>query len=116
MKFKAAQKSARKDIERAFGVLKSRWAIVNNPTWAWRPQKIRTVMYACVILHNMILKDEGNAICHFQESDLPATQKRVSQEEYVTNFQEIRDAKKHHMLRQDPVDHIWNIQLPNVDE
>jgi hypothetical protein len=116
IKFKAAQESARKDIERAFGVLKARWAIVNNPTRAWRPQKIRTIMYACVILHNMILKDEGNAICPFQESDLPATQERVSQEEYLRNFQEIRNAEKHHMLRQDLVDHIWNIQLANVGE
>ena len=65
MKFKAAQESARKDIERAFGVLKAHWAIVNNPARAWRPQKNRMVMYACVILHNMILKDEGHATCPF---------------------------------------------------
>ena len=30
IKFKDAPESARKDIERAFGVLKARWAIVNN--------------------------------------------------------------------------------------
>ena len=63
-------------------------------------------MYACVILHNMILEDEGHA---FQESNLPATQEKIFQEEYIRNFQEIRDAEKHHMLRQDLVDHICNI-------
>ena len=61
-KFKSAQESARKDIERAFGVLKQRWHILHNPTCGWHLNKLRNIMYTCIILHNMILEDEDNSI------------------------------------------------------
>ena len=35
VKFKQMQEAARKDVERAFGVLKSRWAIVSGPVRSW---------------------------------------------------------------------------------
>ncbi|XP_076917510.1 uncharacterized protein LOC143577610 [Bidens hawaiensis] len=38
---KKKQESARKDIERAFGVLKKRWAIIFNPARMWSKEKIR---------------------------------------------------------------------------
>ncbi|XP_076921416.1 uncharacterized protein LOC143582815, partial [Bidens hawaiensis] len=61
--FTKRQESARKDIEKAFGVLKKKWAILANPTKFWTREKITEVVYTCVILHNMILEDEGHAIC-----------------------------------------------------
>lgn len=39
------------------------------------PRKNKNTMYACIILHNMILKDEGLAICPFLENDRPTDQK-----------------------------------------
>ena len=62
-KFKSAQESARKDVERAFDVLKQRWSILRNPARGWSRAKLRNIMYACIILHNMILEDDENAIC-----------------------------------------------------
>ncbi|XP_076925218.1 uncharacterized protein LOC143587959 [Bidens hawaiensis] len=61
--FTKRQELARKDIERAFGVLKKKWAILANPIKFWTGKKITEVVYTCVILHNMILEDEGHAIC-----------------------------------------------------
>jgi len=43
---------------------------------------------------NMILKDEEHAICPFKESDLPPSQERVSQEEYIKIFQEKYETRK----------------------
>ncbi|GJW76784.1 ALP1-like protein [Tanacetum coccineum] len=52
--FKQKEESARKDVERAFGVLKKKWAILANPTRALKKERIINMMYACIILHNMI--------------------------------------------------------------
>ncbi|CAN1128210.1 hypothetical protein LINPERHAP2_LOCUS4486, partial [Linum perenne] len=61
-KFKKMQEAARKNVERAFGVLQARWAIVRGAARFWHRQKLKDIMYACVILHNMIVENEGNAI------------------------------------------------------
>ncbi|XP_076958480.1 uncharacterized protein LOC143634215 [Bidens hawaiensis] len=61
--FKKKQESARKDIERCFEVLKSRWHYMKNPCRVWWLAKMNDAMYTCIILHNMILEDERKAIC-----------------------------------------------------
>ncbi|GJU26577.1 ALP1-like protein [Tanacetum coccineum] len=60
--FKRRQESARKDVERAFGVLQGRWHIIAQPARAWTVNKLRRTMYTCIILHNMILKNQKFAI------------------------------------------------------
>ncbi|XP_023769184.1 uncharacterized protein LOC111917758 [Lactuca sativa] len=57
--FKLAQESARKDVERAFGVFKQNWHIIKHPARTWDRDKLRTVLTAYVILHNMIIEEEG---------------------------------------------------------
>nr|GEW58697.1 hypothetical protein [Tanacetum cinerariifolium] len=52
--YKQKQESTRKDVERAFGVLKKKWAVLANPTRA--KKRIVNMMYTCIILHNMIRK------------------------------------------------------------
>ncbi|XP_019094446.1 PREDICTED: putative nuclease HARBI1, partial [Camelina sativa] len=56
--FAQKQEGARKDVERAFGVLQSRFAMIKNPTLLWSKGKIAYIMRACLILHNMIVEDE----------------------------------------------------------
>ena len=58
MRFAKEQESYRKDVERAFGILQSRWGIVRYPAITWSTEKLWEVMTACVIMHNMIVKDE----------------------------------------------------------
>ncbi|GKB81506.1 ribonuclease H-like domain-containing protein [Tanacetum coccineum] len=60
--YKQKQESARKDVERAFGVLKKKWAILANPTRALKKERIINMMYTCIILHNMIRKYKKYAI------------------------------------------------------
>ena len=53
------QEVARKDIERAFGVLQSRFAIVRGPARFWDKKTLKNIMTCCVMLHNTIIEDEG---------------------------------------------------------
>jgi hypothetical protein len=53
------QEATRKDVERTFGVLQSRFNIVCRPAQSWNMKILRKIMTACVILHNMIVEDEG---------------------------------------------------------
>ncbi|GJT30788.1 RNA-directed DNA polymerase, eukaryota, reverse transcriptase zinc-binding domain protein [Tanacetum coccineum] len=48
--FKRRQESARKDVERAFGVLQGRWRIIAQPARAWTVNKLRRIMYTCIII------------------------------------------------------------------
>ena len=56
--FARMQEAAQKDIERAFGILQSRFAIVRGPARFWDKRTLKNIMTCCVILHNMILEDE----------------------------------------------------------
>lgn len=59
--FAQKQESTRKDIECAFGVLQSRFAIIRIPARMWKKRTLGEIMYACIILHNMIVEDERDS-------------------------------------------------------
>jgi hypothetical protein len=56
--FAKQQEACRKDVERVFGVLHARWAIVCHPARTWSLNTMWGVMTACVLMHNMIVEDE----------------------------------------------------------
>ncbi|XP_031099845.1 uncharacterized protein LOC116004044 [Ipomoea triloba] len=73
--FKQKQEAARKDVERAFGVLQARWAMVRGPGRFWYRENLREIMYTCIILHNMIVEDEGDNVSNWvNEEDVATTQ------------------------------------------
>jgi hypothetical protein len=57
--FTQMQESCRKDIERAFGVLQARWAVLRGPAYGWDRNRLTEIITACIIMHNMIVEDEG---------------------------------------------------------
>jgi hypothetical protein len=56
--FASRQETCRKDVERCFGVLQARFAIIRNMCRQWKMETIADIMFACCIIHNMILDDE----------------------------------------------------------
>ena len=56
-KFTSWQESARKDIERAFGVLQCKFQCVARPIYLMELVHIRNMVTASLILHNMCVSD-----------------------------------------------------------
>ncbi|GJX00342.1 ALP1-like protein [Tanacetum coccineum] len=59
---KASYEAVRKDVERAFGVLKKKWKLIKHPARGMSRHRLSDVMYTCIILHNMIIHDNEVAI------------------------------------------------------
>ncbi|GJU43999.1 ALP1-like protein isoform X1 [Tanacetum coccineum] len=113
-KFKTVQEAARKDIERAFGVLQGRWGIIRQPARAMQINNLKRIMYCCIILHNMILENEGfevNLNHMFVSPEPNMVRSWVERcDLHVRKAKELRDRKTHIDLRQDLVEHLWNNQ------
>ncbi|KAK3183446.1 hypothetical protein Dsin_030732 [Dipteronia sinensis] len=56
--FAKAQESTRKDVERAFGVLQARFAIVYRLACFWGCDTLNDIMKECVRMHDMIVENE----------------------------------------------------------
>jgi hypothetical protein len=50
--------SVRKNVECVFGLLKNRFNILVIHGWSYSQRILDLIMYACIILHNMIIDDE----------------------------------------------------------
>nr|XP_043630364.1 uncharacterized protein LOC122601689 [Erigeron canadensis] len=118
-KFKRYQEAARKDVERAFGILQGRWQIVEQQARAYSVNKIKRIMLCCVILHNMIVEDNGRALIPFEEELIANTvlptctwNERCSTQ--LCMYEELRDRRTtHHELCNVLIEHVWN--LPERD-
>ncbi|XP_024014247.1 uncharacterized protein LOC112088192 [Eutrema salsugineum] len=119
--FATYQEAVRKDVERAFGVLQARFAIVRNPAMCMDKSKIGKIMRASIILHNMIVENEQDQCTQFE---LYAFMERegsgTSQMDYtfsidtptnvnnmMANRALIREKRVHEHLKADLVQHIW---------
>ncbi|XP_021766673.1 uncharacterized protein LOC110731148 [Chenopodium quinoa] len=75
--FADKQAAARKDVERAFGVLQARFEILRQPSLAYDEDILSDIMKACIIMHNMIVEDErhhyirADVLRKFYEEDQP---------------------------------------------
>ncbi|XP_062100749.1 uncharacterized protein LOC133806672 [Humulus lupulus] len=117
--FARCQEAVRKDVELAFRVLQSRFAIVRGPICFWQNDVLKDIIYACIILHNIIVEDERDAyeglfdfnyddgsadtlmveVLHGPISDFPTMLQRNA---------EIRDRNIHRNLQAYLVEHIWS--------
>ncbi|KAD3642010.1 hypothetical protein E3N88_31234 [Mikania micrantha] len=91
------------------GGLGKKWHMIQHPARAWKPSRIRNALYACVILHNMIIEDNGRAICEFYEEDDPNLLEHVeiNEEEKQANRRMLRNEDTHANLKADLIEHLW---------
>ncbi|XP_051204227.1 uncharacterized protein [Lolium perenne] len=117
--FAKHQEGARKDVERAFAALQSRFSIVNRPAKFWKRAAIGSIMQACVILHNMIVEDERkpfNTPLDLNRnpeisSVLPPEVVQGAHpvfEDVLRRSATIRDRETHTQLKSDLVENIWD--------
>ena len=107
-------------MERAVGILQSRFAMISNPCRLWRRSKMSTIMFACIVLHNMIIEDERDMDedqrhCDYEGASLPPPVFRQNQplpeEDFNVHLSRqviYRDAELHNRLQKDLMNHLWN--------
>ncbi|XP_074264959.1 uncharacterized protein LOC141587380 [Silene latifolia] len=129
--FTKRQESVRKDVERAFGVLQARFAIIQRPTRVLNEGFLWEIMLTCIILHNMIVEDERDTyqnyqdITEFEEESIqglgetssrgatrsftvqPGRYNNLSLQQYMQRRTEAWDRDSHNALQRDLVQHIW---------
>ena len=103
------QEAARKDIERAFGVLQSRFAIVRGPAHFWDKKTLKNIMTCCVILHNMILEDKRGLNLEFFYDNVGSRVKPARDPNriraFLQTYKEIENADIHFQLQEDLIEH-----------
>jgi hypothetical protein len=52
--------STRGGVERCFGVFQGRFGIIENPSKLWSLAIMANIIYAYIIMYNMIIEDEGS--------------------------------------------------------
>ena len=111
--FAAQQEACRKDVERAFGVLQSRFAIVKGPVRFWKKKVLHDIMTTCIILHNMIIEDERDLDAPIgigREAPPPEVQIPDNEDnqfqEFLSRFRKIKDKETHFSLRNALIDHL----------
>nr|GEV67763.1 hypothetical protein [Tanacetum cinerariifolium] len=122
--FKKRQEGTRKDVERTFGVLQGCWGIIQQPSRSYHVNTLRRVMYSCIILHNMILKDQKMAV--FDWNEVCANPARNMQRAWIERCEtqrqknkEIRDRDTHVLCSKENAWKLIKIIMPyglNVGE
>ena len=113
--FAKRQEAVRKDVERCFGVLQARFAIIKNMCRHWSMEVIADIMFACCILHNMILDDERDVeglddlIPELMEGAVPL-ERGLTFDNLVSSTIAIENADTHFSLRGDLIEHLWEIK------
>ncbi|GKB57869.1 ALP1-like protein [Tanacetum coccineum] len=108
LRYKTMHEAARKDVERTFGVLKKRWAILATPARAYIKEKLANIMYTCIIIHNMIIKDRKEAISpqwYPEEEHKPDDLIRSDEQRYRI-IRYIKSSEAHQMLKADLIEHV----------
>ena len=128
--FTNKHESYRKDVERAFGVLQARFAIVRGPARFWHHEDLSLIMKVCIILHNMIIEDErvddnelvaiayGNDDYDSLGTDGPVEVSRspIPFDQFMASNRAIRYSNTHYALRLDIIAHLWTLHGQGVIE
>lgn len=112
--FAMKQEACRKDVERAFGVLQSRFAIVAGPTRLWSKTVLHDIMTTCIIMHNMIIEDERDLDAPVEEqTEIPPPEVEMTGDDdarfqaFLARHRKIKNRDAHIELRNALIEHLW---------
>jgi len=80
-------------------------------------ETLGNIMKACVIMHNMIVKDEvvvdpSERFDYGGQNVEPSHESNHNLNEFIEAHKRIRDKETHHQLKEDPIEHLWQ-HFPN---
>ncbi|XP_026435213.1 uncharacterized protein LOC113332932 [Papaver somniferum] len=107
--FNTAQMAARKDVERAFGILKRKFTIICGPYRGLSPREMRKTM---LILHNMIIQEtrRDSEWTNYEDEDLRPEihpQRGVPARNYAQMTNYIQNQNLYDSLRDDLRVNLW---------
>ncbi|XP_021800361.1 uncharacterized protein LOC110744681 [Prunus avium] len=129
--FAAFQEGYMKDVERCFGILQARWAIIRGVAHMFDEEVLRSIMMTCIILHNMIFEDEYDydapemfepdpmnmALTIIYERPVGANGKPLEHEPLIRNdrynnymidrYMEMQSSYVHERRQVDLIEHLW---------
>ena len=82
-------------------------------------ETIEDIMFACCILHNMIVNDEHdvpkleNILAQYMGDNAPM-RRGISFEDFATSSNEIHDKTTHYNLCDDLIKHLWKLKGVSV--
>ncbi|XP_076943037.1 uncharacterized protein LOC143613122 [Bidens hawaiensis] len=85
-------------------------AFVKNLCRAWTLEKMRDVIYTCIILHKMIIKYEGKTIRQHYIPRNVQQQTQATMEEMVQNAYQMRSSEIYNSLMADLVQRAWSVK------
>ncbi|CAL2277741.1 unnamed protein product [Prunus armeniaca] len=126
--------SEKKDVERCFGILQARWAIIRGAAQMLDEEVLRSIMMTCIILHNMIVEDEYDydAPEVFEPDPMNTSLTRIYERPIGPNglplepepllwdgqfnnpmidrYQEMQSSYVHEIRQGDLVEHLWEMK------
>ncbi|XP_021811714.1 protein ALP1-like [Prunus avium] len=132
--FATYQEGYRKDVERCFGILQARWAIIRVAARMFDEEVLRSIMMTCIILHNMIVEDEydyssedvyepdpmNTALTRIYEKPIGLNGEPVQHEPLVRDggvmtrmidrYTEMQSSYIHERRQVDLIEHLWAVK------
>ncbi|CAL2259560.1 unnamed protein product [Prunus armeniaca] len=123
-----------KDVERCFGILQARWAIIKGAARLFDEEVLRSIMMTCIILHNMIVEDEydydadevyeldpmNTALTRIYEKPMGPNGELVQQDPLVRDgsfmhrmierYTEMQSSYIHEHRQVDLMEHLWAVK------
>lgn len=99
-----------KDVKKAFRVLKQNCHVVKHVAHLWDDQRITIVLYACIIMHNMMVEAKGRTICKYMMRRIRLCQSNIlfpHLSDFLAIVIQILSVNMCKLLREDSTTHIY---------